>query len=337
MTCFHPIKVYRHLSDHDPVTGKWPIRFEKHAHHSHAVCEFEVPCGKCYGCRMARAREWALRLYLESIYYDDKCFVTMTYDDDHLPADGNLSKVHCQKFIKRLRKSIGIPVRYFLCGEYGSTTFRPHYHMILLGYEFPDLFRYNETESGTLYTSELCDRLWSLGECKIGLVTEASIGYTTAYCNKKLGYTMADYERAGIQPEFVLMSTRPAIGSQFWIDNRNSLMELDGMFMKDGVRVSLPRIFNKRWQAEFAESYDKVKLQRMLKMYDRRTKLFNDKERQQYQTITNGLKKISNYFDLKLLEHARGAIIDSRNRAVRRAKEATALSLAGLYSNRSKL
>ncbi len=44
----------------------------------------EVPCGHCVACRIARSREWAVRLLHESEFWDDFCFVTLTYDDEHL-------------------------------------------------------------------------------------------------------------------------------------------------------------------------------------------------------------------------------------------------------------
>lgn len=46
-----------------------------------------VPCGQCIGCRMDYSRQWASRLMLEKKSFpDDQCyFITLTYDDEHLP------------------------------------------------------------------------------------------------------------------------------------------------------------------------------------------------------------------------------------------------------------
>ena len=45
-------------------------------------------------------------------------FVTLTYDDDHLPEYNSLNYKHFQDFMKRLRKSHN-GVRFYMCGEYG--------------------------------------------------------------------------------------------------------------------------------------------------------------------------------------------------------------------------
>ena len=94
-----------------------------------------LPCGKCLACRLNHAKEWAVRCMLESLYHDENYFVTLTYDDEHLPVDGKLHKKHYQDFLKRLRASSGC-FRYFGCGEYGSLNKRPHYHFVLFGIHF---------------------------------------------------------------------------------------------------------------------------------------------------------------------------------------------------------
>ena len=49
-----------------------------------------IPCGKCYACQCASRAEWALRMKYE---FRDKrnvsaYFLTLDYDDDHLPTVG---------------------------------------------------------------------------------------------------------------------------------------------------------------------------------------------------------------------------------------------------------
>ena len=77
---------------------------------------------------------------LESQVHADNCFVTLTYDDEHLPRPHrpghwmpSLSPYHVTNFIKRLRRHYEIPIRYFLAGEYGNDSQRPHYHLALFG------------------------------------------------------------------------------------------------------------------------------------------------------------------------------------------------------------
>ena len=45
----------------------------------------EIPCGKCEGCRIARSRDWANRCMMELEYHDSAYFLTLTYDEEHVP------------------------------------------------------------------------------------------------------------------------------------------------------------------------------------------------------------------------------------------------------------
>lgn len=110
-----------------------------------------VPCGKCAVCAHTRLNDIAARCQLET--YTSKCsplFVTLTYDDAHLPADKSVSIDDIQKFLKRLRINLNrffsheeivdgkrkmipakISLRYIYCSEYTPTTQRPHYHLLI--------------------------------------------------------------------------------------------------------------------------------------------------------------------------------------------------------------
>ena len=106
------------------------------------------PCGKCLECNQRIRENWSLRLAIDlyySIISGEKSFFTsLTYDDEHVPKSKNnfntLSKRDVQLFFKRLRKLVDIRqmanngLRYFLSGEYGPTTHRPHYHLIIFGF-----------------------------------------------------------------------------------------------------------------------------------------------------------------------------------------------------------
>lgn len=91
-----------------------------------------VPCGHCVNCLINRQQEWIGRLCMESFVSKSVFFITLTYDDDHLPAFSLTSKRDVVLFLKRLRKRFKSKVvRYFICSEYGPTTQRPHYHGLL--------------------------------------------------------------------------------------------------------------------------------------------------------------------------------------------------------------
>lgn len=111
-----------------------------------------VPCGKCYHCKITRINEWVTRMVVQSNYAKYVYFGTLTYSSrratsytyECLPIKSAfnstsklqdipmiLRKDHVQKFFKRLRKNTGIKLQYAYCGEYGSTYSRPHYHYII--------------------------------------------------------------------------------------------------------------------------------------------------------------------------------------------------------------
>ena len=95
----------------------------------------EFGCGQCIPCRIGKRRLWTHRILLESFTHDYNSFVTLTYDESHLPEDGGLNHGHVQKFLKLLRKKVApAKVRYFVVGEYGEKSGRPHYHLALFGF-----------------------------------------------------------------------------------------------------------------------------------------------------------------------------------------------------------
>ena len=96
----------------------------------------QVPCNKCIVCKNKKIREWNARMMCETQLYDTPpMFVTLTYNDDHLPLLG-IEKRDIQLFLKRLRERLEYlgytnKIRYVFCGEYGSKTQRPHYHGLI--------------------------------------------------------------------------------------------------------------------------------------------------------------------------------------------------------------
>ena len=219
-----------------------------------------LPCGRCLPCRIAHSKEWAVRCVLESLYYEDNLFLTLTYDDAHLPADGLLQRVDVQRFIKRLRHHCQF--RYFGCGEYGSKNKRPHYHIILFGCSLPDL-----TPVGAgLYKSKLIDSLWidtktkeSLGFNYIGFVSYASCNYVAGYATKKVFGDSSD--------EFLMASTDPGIGYRWCKEHLEKVLEYDSVFGPFGSQkvAKMPRYFEKMAEALDDSKYVEVKARRLSK------------------------------------------------------------------------
>lgn len=162
-------------------------------------------CGKCVSCRVNARRKWQTRIMLEAMYQPANAWITLTYDEKHLPEDHHLRPADLQSFFKRLRKAIG-SFRYFACGEYGDKFGRPHYHAVLFGVQpqcvpLKDRGRYGDPR---------IEKAWGLGgTMAVPLGDDQNLrsraAYVAAYTTKK----MMD----GHHGEFARMSLRPAVGA----------------------------------------------------------------------------------------------------------------------------
>ena len=232
----------------------------------------EIPCGSCLDCRLQYSRSWAERCLVETQYHETSFFLTLTYDDEHLPSceninptTGEISTAHSlqprdlELFWKRLRKHYADSrISYFACGEYGSTTARPHYHAIVYGVPITDLCLYRQSAEGnSYYNSPTIDRLWSNGFVVIGDVTYESAAYTARYCLKKQVGRVAreeTYTDNGLTPEFTRMSTRPAIGRQFYEDHKHELYSLNSVSISTpsgGRKIRTNKYYDKLFEKEF--------------------------------------------------------------------------------------
>lgn len=143
-----------------------------------------VKCGKCYECKKENARNWLYKIWLESLDYTEKIFITLTYKK--APKYNNLEKHELQNFIKRLRKdNPNNKIKYFAAGEYGEEKGRPHYHIIILGWQPKDLRFWKLSRKGhRLYRSKYLNKLWGLGIETIQAFHPDTVGYLTLYLNK---------------------------------------------------------------------------------------------------------------------------------------------------------
>ena len=216
MPCYSPLTGY--VSREPSKKGKYPIVFD--VRKGWIDRRVDVPCGQCIGCRLEHSRQWAVRCVHEASLYDDNCFITLTYDDDHLPENGSLVKADYQKFMKRLRKRFGSGVRYFHCGEYGEKNGRPHHHACLFNFRFPDCERLDLAgrlaDLPPLYISQSLSELWPFGLHTIGDVTFDSAAYVARYVTKKITGDRAASHYGDRVPEYTTMSRRPGIGRQWY-------------------------------------------------------------------------------------------------------------------------
>lgn len=239
-----------------------------------------IPCGKCIECCLRRASEWSLRLIHESKFHEASCFLTLTYNDKHIPFAKydycyTLYKRHLQLFMKRLRKKFpSIKFRYYGCGEYGDTTARPHYHMILFGTDFSDDRELFSCGKHNLYISKTLNDLWGLGFCTIGDLTLKTAGYVAGYVTKKLkskfkatedynkladslNISITDlYKNALIRvPEFSIMSNRPGIGYSILDDYGEQFLQHRYILNSNKKKCLIPRYYLKKLQERYPDLY----------------------------------------------------------------------------------
>lgn len=196
-----------------------------------------VPCGKCPECLKRRVSGWSFRLREEDKVSSSAFFITLTYDTAHVPITKNgfmsLDKKHCQDFMKRLRKAVdkthpGTAIKYYLAGEYGGKTNRPHYHAII--FNVPDEY--------------YIERAWQLGQTHYGKVEAASIGYTLKYMDKPKKIPMhINDDRIR---EFGLMSK--GLGASYINDRVRNYHHADlinrfHLTIEDGKKIAMPRYY----------------------------------------------------------------------------------------------
>lgn len=267
MACYAPLRAY--YSKFIGASGKRGITFERRS--AYSGVPLKLPCGQCIGCRLEHSRQWAMRCMHEKQVSSASVFVTLTYDDEHMPVGGSLVKRDIQLFMKRLRKEYGNGIRFFACGEYGERTRRPHYHVLLYNIDFGDKRYFKQSKGGfPLYTSQSLERLWSFGHCLLGAVTFDSAAYVARYIVKKVTgdrardhYEVVDSDGIihHIEPEFTVMSRRPGIGLRWYQKFGDQVYVWDSCIM-NSREVRPPRYYDVKFELLDPERMALLKLKR---------------------------------------------------------------------------
>lgn len=248
MPCYHPLQAWRSITGSNQVVFK----IEKGL----PGTELELPCGKCIGCRLDKAKDWAVRCMHEASLHKQNCFITLTYDDFHLPEGGTLVKKHLQNFFKRFRdllfrvndkdKSKTPTIRYYAVGEYGSQLDRPHYHVLLFGFAFPDCVLFRQKGKSRLYVSGVLQALWPHGFCSIGELNFDTACYCARYVQKKYIGDNPDDHYQGRIPEFALMSRKPGIGFGWFELYHDDIYNADRCVLSNGLITRPPKAYDKK-------------------------------------------------------------------------------------------
>lgn len=269
MSCHYPLTAWRSrdLDDVNPKTGKTKLVFREDQGWPNT--KLELACGRCIGCKLDKARDWAIRCVHEASMHKENCFLTLTYRPENLPLNGSLNKRDIVLFIKRLRRRYeNIRFKYFQCGEYGDLLGRPHHHVLIFGFNFPDRLPFKKIGGNQLYLSDelsFGDKpLWPHGFASIGDVTFDSACYVARYALKKITGEKSDDHYKGRLPEFVTMSRRPAIGAEWYDLYQSDLYNHDRCVVRDGFIARPPRFYDKIFESQNPALFAALKKNRRL-------------------------------------------------------------------------
>jgi len=269
MACYHPISAGLSGYSTNFATGKAYRRVIFKANDPDIVQAVSLPCGQCIGCRLERSRQWAMRCMHEAQLHTNNCFITLTYDDTHLPSDQSLHYRDFQLFIKRLRKRYPTTkISYYMAGEYGENFGRPHYHACIFGLDFHDKKLWKRTSSGSLiYRSDDLETLWPFGYSSIGDVNFESAAYVARYIMKKQTgkdslkhYQYSDLETGEIvqmTPEFNKMSLKPAIGLNWYKKYQSDVYPNDYVVVR-GQKIKPPKYYDNLYKNDNPYEYDQI-------------------------------------------------------------------------------
>lgn len=226
----------------------------------------EVPCGVCIACRIAKTREWTLRLMMEKEDWDKCCFITLTYDDDHLPLtkceNMTLFPSDLTKFWKRARKSMEdqetcfhgvLPpgtdspplLRYYACGEYGDLG-RPHYHAAVFGEDYAPWYIATYKDGKPVYTSDRLKDLWPFGNVTVGSLERERCQYVAGYVQKKIFRDPQKYwDEYGCRV-WPFQRQSQGIGYSYYLGHKDDFEARNWRPSLKGVSYSMPRYMSKK-------------------------------------------------------------------------------------------
>lgn len=290
MPCYHPVQAGKSRA---LINGKHKIVYGLKESSNPAFISMKLPCRQCIGCRLEHSRQWAMRSVHEASLYERNCFITLTFDNDHLPALGSLDHSIWQRFMYRFRQKAGNGIRFFMCGEYGevckscgkskvyckcvkfySTLGRPHFHACIYNFDVPDRVLINVRDGINLYSSEFLSSVWTDGFSSVGDVTFESSAYVARYMCKKMNgvkgkthYSRVDKStglRYDLKPEYARMSNRAGIGSSWFNQYKSDVYPVDNVVLRDGVKMRPPKYYDTLYERENPVGLLKIKEKRIL-------------------------------------------------------------------------
>lgn len=280
-----------------------------------------IPCGQCIGCRIRQREDWTTRIELEARDYpkEEVWFITLTYDDDHVPGmivkTGEIMRKvqytwkpgeklpssvqillyeDIQKFLKRLRKAYRGKLRYFVAGEYGEQTARPHYHMILYGWKPKDLENLYKIHHNGYYTSKWLADLWGMGQIQIAQAVPETYRYVAGYVTKKMyeidGKKANAYYELGQTKPFACMSLKPGLGDHYYQEHKAEIWRQGYIQCTNGKQAQIPRYYEKQMEAENPQRLWRIKQNRQKNAMEQKKLQL---EGQDYKTVLETKERVT--------------------------------------------
>lgn len=170
--------------------------------------------------------------------------MTYTYDQENVPLSKNgyltLDRKEHSLFMKRLRKELNkegyrVKLKYYVVGEYGGQTERPHYHSIL--FNLPEKYIVNEHK---------LEKIWKQGRVQADECTGASIAYVCGYVNKQTFFKNLG-EKDDRTAEFSFMSK--GLGTNYLTEAKIKSMRQKlnpYLTVENGQKIPLPRYYKEK-------------------------------------------------------------------------------------------
>lgn len=259
MACLYPTKI--------PIKSDKPeSRYSYVGRKTLQSYGFYVSCGHCVNCLEQKVRQWTYRLMAQAhtSNYEKMAFVTLTYDDEHLPENGSCCIADVQKFIKRIRRYYDyhggkkLDLKYYGCTEYGGELGRPHAHLLLLGIDYNDLLPIKSTVVS--HNTKNCNSpFWKNGLLNYGtdvsLADSRLIRYVTKYIDKLDSdnlYKFCDI----MEIERPKMYKSLGIGADYINNFCDSTGEMPRL---GGLKVNLPYYWRKKLKVDGMYNWDDIK------------------------------------------------------------------------------
>lgn len=221
------------------------------------VSTIALPCGKCFACRLSRCLDVTVRAVAESRMHEFSSFITLTASDSNLSDvfPNGLCHRPFQLFAKRLRKRIG-KFTFLMCGEYGSQTLRPHYHVVVFGHRFVDGF----IRDNCWIASRVLSECWPFGNITVDDVNINRLAYVAGYVAKDGFRDDKFWSDRGLGRPYVKWSRRPSLGLRWFLAFKDDLIDehyqlsfvlngksfnFGGRYFLQKIRLTNPDLFDK--------------------------------------------------------------------------------------------